>query len=709
MQKQYYTKILVIALFCASLLLIGNWLPLTHNAPIVSAHAFVIGSDPIDGSTIHKPPTLVRIYFDAPISTASQATVIAFAPGSSDSQVVSINHGTINATNPKELDIALLPPDKLPQGGYEVKWTALSLTDGHTSSGLIGFNLGFSNTGVDGIPTLGPVTSNHFPELAMQGILSIAWDWLVMVALLFWVGMLVTELFILPRAFPERLLDQARKRSHSLQILCLAGLLVGEGINLILRVTAFTQTLSESGISQDASGGNGVNLNVLGQFALNTNYGHFWLARMGLLVAALLLFWWGGNYQRARITAPSATGKKSKRLRQLRQQVRLEGAAANNETPTPARSPARVSGAVVTNGSSSRASTGAQPRITALDALAESPANQLPPWLSYSGLILAGCVILTLVLSDELLQLTSLPLSAGLLSILSLIAQAIWFGSLAYPGFILLPAQPATNSDQHADMLIRVLKQARPLLLVACGILLVSELFLNEAVIQTPFQFFDNPYGRALLVRDALLVVMFIVTGFIFFILQPRLQRQAVLLPVVTAEMPARRTRTFKLEQTERAIKRTLHVFSGMAAVSLVCITLMNFFSPPVAFPDIDYAALVNQPSTSQTTSQTQSIGGLTITLNVTPARVGTANTVSLTLNDAQGKAVNNATIRLTINMQIMDMGIAHATINGGNTTYTTTFNASQAFTMAGLWVIQAEIEQPGQQTINATFRVMAT
>ncbi len=699
MRQRYYSKILALALLSAGLLLGVSWLPLAGHAPAVSAYAFVVGSDPIDGSTISKAPTRVRVYFDAPIAASSQGSVYAFAPGATSGLLVSTDQGTINASNPKELDIALLPSNKLPQGGYEVKWAALSLTDGHTTSGLIGFNLGVSNTGSAGISVLGPSTSNYFPQMTTQGALMVAWDWLVMLALLFWTGILISETLIIPRAVPATFLAQARKHSRSLQALCLAGLLVGEVINLILRATAFTQALGESGIDP----------HTLAQFVLNSNYGHFWLARVAS--AALLFFWWSGGQRKESTSTPGTTNVRAgKRFRRLRQQARPESEmeSAGSAPHTIPRSPTRVSGAVATNAST----TISLPKIVAQNAPVEMPIEQPSPWQSGSWLALAALIMLSLVFSNEIIQLAPLPMSAGLMSWLSLVAQATWFGCVAYLGFTLLPLRLNTNPDQRAEMLIRVLKRARPFLLAAIGILLVSELFLNEATIQTPTQLLSDPYGRALLVRDVLLVLMLGATGYTLFLLLPRLQRQAVLLPVVTADMPARRTRTAALEKTERTIKRVLQALSGLAAITLICVALMNFFAPPVVFPNVNYATLINQAnanSTPASQTQTQTAGGLTITLAVSPAHVNTPNTVTLTLKDAQSKAVSNATVKLTLNMQIMNMGTANATINAGNPTYTATFSATQTFTMAGLWLIHVEIDRPGQPAVNATFQVLAS
>jgi hypothetical protein len=258
--------------------------------------------------------------------------------------------------------------------------------------------------------------------------------------------------------------------------------------------------------------------------------------------------------------------------------------------------------------------------------------------------------------------------------------------------------------------LTSLLKRAIPLLLSAIAVFLVSEIFLSEATIQTPEQFISTPYGLALLVKSSLLLLELICTGFILFCFLPRLQRQTVLLPVVNAELPARRTRKFKLEKTENTIKRALHALASLAAIGLLCTSLMNFFAPPIVFPNVNYAALANQQSTTSSsalTNQTQQVGDLSVTLLALPGRVGVTNTIILTLNNAQGQPVTNATVKLSINMVIMNMGTTGVTVQNGNPIYIATLRPSQTFTMAGSWTIKVEIDRPNQQPAEVTFQVV--
>ena len=166
MRHRHFLRLLLTSLLCLSVLLTLAWTPFFFHAPAVLAHAFVIGSDPVDGSTIGAAPTTIRIFFNADISPASIAHVYAFAPGGpTGGRLVDGGRSTISANNARELDTPLLSPSTLPQGSFEVKWTAIATDDGHAAHGLIGFNVGYSVTGLSGTPILGPITSNILPQL----------------------------------------------------------------------------------------------------------------------------------------------------------------------------------------------------------------------------------------------------------------------------------------------------------------------------------------------------------------------------------------------------------------------------------------------------------------------------------------------------------------------------------------------------------------
>src|SRR5712691_911373 len=281
-QRRY--RCFVAALVLSFLLFIGS--ALLWQSPTASAHAFVIGSDPVDGSTVDAVPGMVRIYFNGPISNAlSSAHVFSVQNGN----LVDISAGPahVSPNTPRELDVALQSPNAQHQGSYEVRWTALSVDDGHTTYGLIGFNVGFSGTGLSGTPTLGPSTSNSLEgsgsvrALSFLGGLSIARERILLIALTFLIGILITErLLLVTTDRTSALLERARKQAFSLQWLCLIIMLVGEVVALLLRTMKLSQV-------QDAI----FNPLFLWQLLTDTHYGLLWFPRLFLLLVALGLLY----------------------------------------------------------------------------------------------------------------------------------------------------------------------------------------------------------------------------------------------------------------------------------------------------------------------------------------------------------------------------------------------------------------------------------
>src|SRR5581483_4083784 len=188
----------------------------------------------------------------------------------------------------------------------------------------------------------------------------------------------------------------------------LLALLVGEIINLILRATFFTQALGNGGVSFD----------VVVHFGLSTNYGRLWLARLVLLLLALLFHWTDNARRQQARSAPvtPAPGRASTRFGQLRQQARPTSGPAPSTFAIPAfmRAQARMSGAVASV-SPTRGTGASLPRITTDLALDETSVPEPSNWQVIGWLILSGLIILTLALSNEILNLTSLPVSAGIL------------------------------------------------------------------------------------------------------------------------------------------------------------------------------------------------------------------------------------------------------------------------------------------------------
>ncbi|MDQ6662448.1 MAG: copper resistance protein CopC [Chloroflexota bacterium] len=684
-----------------SILVLSLWCTMIFHVPAASAHSlqslhtFVIGSDPVDGSTISNPPGMIRIFFDADLSSASTAHVYAFTP---DQHEVDIGQSNIPANNARELDIPLISKDQLLQGSYEVQWTALANDDGHTTHGLIGFNIGHSSTGLSGIAVLGPSTSNCLPQLLSSenntcsqtinfiGILSVAWDWLVVMALTLWIGILVVEgLLVEQTERNNTLLLRIRQHSRPLQLLSLTALLFGEVVSLILRVAHFTQTANAGSID----------LGALQQVLFAASYGYLWLARIGLLLCALgLLRWNNGTSGKAASTLPDSTlfsKATGSSFSQMRQRVLQE--------QTPQEQPLKRNTQEQT-----------QVKDKEQQEVVAETTSRLPLSRRYIGINLgiAALIVLTFALMSDTVQLAQLHLSAIVLTWLYIVSRSIWLGSAAYLGYVLLPLLPKVEPDRHAEMLVTVLRRFIPLLLASISIFLISQLYQSEVHIRDLQQFLTAPYGRTLLVSYAVIAVLLGFSFYMLLILRPRLTRQTVLLHVVGADLPAKRTRQSSLGQTEHSIRQGFGIAAWLAAALLLCAALMAFFAPPILFPAINYGSGATNQTAPATQPQTQQVGNLSVSLQVVPARANENNIVTIMLRDSTGKPVTDAQVQLSTNMKLMHMETAHATISGGNPVYSTTFaKGSLAFTMGGLWTITVQIQRPHQAAVTTTFEVM--
>ena len=116
-----------------------------------------------------------------------------------------------------------------------------------------------------------------------------------------------------------------------------------------------------------------------------------------------------------------------------------------------------------------------------------------------------------------------------------------YFGSMAYLGYLLLPLLPTVEPEYHGELLTTLLRRLGPLIMGALGVLLVSGLYLSEVSLSNAGQLISDPYGRALLVKLVLITIMLVLSGYVLFVLRPRLIQQAILLSV--SGTPADRVR----------------------------------------------------------------------------------------------------------------------------------------------------------------------
>lgn len=455
--------------------------------------------------------------------------------------------------------------------------------------------------------------------LDLTGILAVAWEWLSLLALAFWIGLLATEGIVLDRL--ERastLLARARRRARPLRWLSLAALFAGDIVALILRAAQGVQSPGAAAV-----------LHLI----VATTFGVFWLARLGLLIISVGL------------------------LLGMRQHA---------------------------------------PRL-------------LAPAL----LILSALLLLARVLSSDTIEPGQLSISGIALAWLVMAALLVWTGSILYLAYVLWPLLPVVEPDRSVETLLALLRRVQPLLLGSACVLLVSDTYLSESFPGSIQQFAASAYGRILLAQWLLIALMLALGGIALFVLRPRLVRQAALLPVVNADLPARRARQQAQSRTARQARGAFILAAWISVGALLCAALLAFVSPANPLPGQGTAAppgAVATPSPTAGTGLTQvkQAGNLSIKLTITPGRLGTANALQVTLLDRlTGQPAGRAQITATITMEVMNMGTTRVVLSGGPPVYHATIAPGKAFSMYGLWDIALIIRQPSRASLQTTFTVL--
>jgi hypothetical protein len=95
------------------------------------AHAFLERASPAVGSTVHTPPTEVRIQYSEALEPAYSTAHVEDASGA----IVSTENAHVD---PNERSVLIVPMGALKPGRYKVIWKVLSV-DTHVTNGTFSF------------------------------------------------------------------------------------------------------------------------------------------------------------------------------------------------------------------------------------------------------------------------------------------------------------------------------------------------------------------------------------------------------------------------------------------------------------------------------------------------------------------------------------------------------------------------------------------
>jgi putative copper export protein len=594
----------------------------------------------------------------------------------------------------------------LKAGTYVVVWRTQSADDGHIAGGSFIFRIQAPNGEVPPIPSTlptgnipggGGIGDASSSGLDAPGIAQAAFTWLALLGMVFWVGGVIWETWILPSgltrdgALREAALA-AEQRFRRWEPIALIVVLVAD-IGMILAQSAE--------LAGDFSGA--VSPPLLRAVLFGSRFGTFWWMRELVTLAALVLTVLAtrrglpfgrqqpvGRAEEAADGEDAISGWGHELLLTLRRVPRLPG----------------------------RLVAGLRARTLIGGVL----------------LALAGALIVAFALSGHAAAVPSNELAYALaVDLFHLVCNAAWVGGLLYISLIFVPALVHVDMRTRARVLALGLPEFGAVAILS-AFLLAATGTLNATIHMTSIdQFLTTAYGRTLFVKIELFLLMVGISAWHAFRVRPQLAqalaKQDAMASVgggspvaitITANGATRIDPGMAAHGSgngsgnggkggERVVRELvvkledwLRREAMLGAAVLLCAALLGAFAATLAAPIS--AGTTTTPSGPFL--QTQQAGDYAITLNIVPAKFGD-NTFTVTLKDNKGQPVTDAIVTITTSDLDMDMGQESTQLKAAGADQPGVYSGPGVLSMGGHWeLVVKAVPQGASQPLTASFRL---
>jgi copper transport protein len=352
--------------------------------------------------------------------------------------------------------------------------------------------------------------------------------------------------------------------------------------------------------------------------------------------------------------------------------------------------------------------------------------------LPIANLVLASALLIAITMSGHAAAVNPNIVSfAIVIDWLHLLAASLWVGGMLYIATNYLPVLKRLNIPQQARSLVTVLPYFSPLAIAGVLIMAVTGPF-NAAFHLTSWQqFLSTAYGRALLIKIALVGGLLLTSAIHVGILRPHLKKEyrkysyaanrlqalqdeeeieeqnrssalnGQQAKTMTAE-PSRATKLLaqqvrlregRLTNKTQVLSRVLRWEPVLGVGVLICVGLMNVFAgtlSPIA------VAQQQQQSGSKSQAYTTTVptkdGKFTVTLSVNPNHFGTNVFTVSAVDTATGKPATNIGVSLYTTMLDMEMGTDTINLLPDGKGH---FSGTGDLDMPGNWEIRIQIRTP--------------
>ncbi len=415
----------------------------------------------------------------------------------------------------------------------------------------------------------------------VEQIITIAWQWLVLVAVIAWLGTLIAECRLLAafkgqqRSEITAILHIAVQRQRRQGWLWLSITLVGTATLFWLRLS---HVLPDQQLNQPPD------WLALERFLIQAPEGWLWLARGSLALVALSLLAVLSFSAWRRTHAQHTPGRASSRGRSAHTVDQSNEPGKTRPGDTSAQPQNRSAQSNFTSSRLIATQESMQRRL-----LAEQRGTQL-------SLVIAIALLFTIILANPALQFAQLPITLLALSSVALLAFAAWLGSILYLAFVLTPATHVIDNAERTQTLVELLPAIRPPLAQAIVALALSAIFLGETHL-TSFSslptLLTSPASWLLIGEAGILGVIMLLTFHQKRRTLPHLARMAwlaargTLMGVLSGMDMSRALQITQQERqrlanrAERRLTRSTALQATLGVVFLLCLVLGWFFTMP--------------------------------------------------------------------------------------------------------------------------------
>lgn len=671
--------------------------PAAQRAPVASAHAVLVRSDPPADAILNAPPSHVALWFSEEVNSLTSRVVVV----DTANHQVDNRDAHISDDNPKQMVVSL---PLLRVGTYVVVWRTQSADDGHVAGGSFIFRVAAPDGTVPPIPQVlptgnipgGGINNANTTGLDAAGIVQAAFTWLALLAMIFWVGGIIWETWILPSALTRdgaltRAALAAEQRFRRLAPIALIVVLVAD-IGMILAQSAE--------LAGDFAGA--ISPPLLRAVLFGSRFGAFWWARELVALLALILTLAASRRGLPLVREPVANGS-----------VELAADA----------------GSIPSWGRELLATVREIPRLPG--RLVAGLRARTP--LGWTLAALAVALIVAFALSGHAAAVPANELAYALsVDILHLICNAAWVGGLLYISLVFVPVLAGLDLKSRARVLALGLPEFGAVAILSAFLLAVTGT-LNTTIHMTSIdQFLTTAYGRTLFVKIEIFLLMVGISAWHAFRVRPQLAHAlveqdalaTVESPIAVSSTSSGDTNSYigvrmrnggneaegsvkgnsRLHELAVRLEDWLRREAMLGAAVLLCAALLGAFAGTLVAPPASGNTFTTP---SKPFLETQQVGGYAITLNVVPAKFG-SNTFTVTVKDSKGAPVTQAVVVLTTTMLDMDMGSESLALTPGGANQPGVYTGQGDLTMGGHWMLTVKVVPPGaQKALTPSFRLV--